>query len=243
MNENDHTEKLQKSKVNLLVKVQVIIAVVAVIVTIVAALQIIPLIEKKESLDKEIKAKIVQLDSINNELKTLTPLAKKGLGYKPEKVTENTSIPKTSLQAVDAANQILSRSSSTRRSAVTIVVYTKNLEKEVNTNVVLPSLRELGFRIDTRTSGLQTVETNAIWFGSNVSIDDVKLVVYQLIGAGLPIKAIRPFRNPQAKANRIEIGGDAGIVNQPELTVEQIRNTTEFVRDEGSGNDYSTTSQ
>lgn len=250
MNANDSTENVPKSKLSLLVKIQVVIAVIAVAVTVFAVLQISPLIERKAALEKEITeleqertTKIAELEQIKNQLEKLTPLAKKGLGYKSEKVSEDSSIPEASLQAVEAANQILSRSSGTRRSDITIVVYAKELEKEVNTSVVIPSLQELGFRIDTRTSGLQRVESNAIWFGSDVHIDDVKLVAYQLIGAGLPIKAIRPFRNPQAKATRIEIGGDASIVNRPLLTVEEIRAASEFTRDEDDRDSNGATSQ
>lgn len=265
MNADDNIEQSQRAKLTLLVKIQVVIAVIAIAVTIIAVFQIGPLIDRKEKLVKEIagieqergariaelkqsKAELVlskteltqskaeleqiedELKKKENELKTITPLARRGLGMKAGKGSEDSLIPEASLQAVEATKQILSHNNNNNRSDVTIVLYTKNLEKDANINVVIPALVELGFRIDKKTSSLQTVSTNAIWFGSNVHIDDVKLVAYNLIGAGVPIKAIRPFRDPGRKASRIEIGGDKNILNRLVLTVEKIREAPNFTR-------------
>jgi len=55
--------------------------------------------------------------------------------------------------------------------------------------IVEDALRELKFNYITGESEL-SISTNAIWFGNDVPIEDVKLVAYTLIRAGVEIKAI-----------------------------------------------------
>lgn len=71
--------------------------------------------------------------------------------------------------------------------------------------------------------------TNSIWFGGNVSIEDVKLVASQLIEAGVPIKAIRPFSG-NSKASVIEVATDREIGQVPNKTLEQVDQATKFDR-------------
>ncbi|MEO0374660.1 MAG: caspase family protein [Cyanobacteria bacterium P01_A01_bin.17] len=83
----------------------------------------------------------------------------------------------------------------------------------------------------TPKSGAQRPQTNAIWFGENVTLEDVKLVARELIQAGIPIQAIRPFSGSGRKPSRIDIGADGDIPEAtPIWTVEQINNATEFSR-------------
>lgn len=77
-------------------------------------------------------------------------------------------------------------------------------------------------------------QTNAIWFGANVPIEDIKIVALSLLRAGIPIKGIRPFRtsasNPGFKMNIIEVGASVDLENKDLLTVDQVKNATEFIR-------------
>ena len=239
-----------------------VIAVIAIVIVLVAALQISPLIERKAKLEKEVASidslmaeKKTQLDSLDAEISQLTPLAKKGLGYKEEKVEHAIPISKASLQASQALSQLskeweqrqpepqATRAPANsgnnwqrnRRPARTdnrpvITVYTKNLEKEINIKTVCGDLEDKGFRIDYKNSQLQSVETNAVWFGRNISIDEVKIVALQLMSAGVQIKAIRPFKNRNSKINIIEVGGDAALNNQAPMTVQEVRNANSFGR-------------
>ena len=71
--------------------------------------------------------------------------------------------------------------------------------------------------------------TNSIWFGDDVSIEDVKLVASQLVKAGVPIQAIRPFSG-NSKASVIEVAADREIGQVPKKTLEQIDEATAFDR-------------
>jgi len=122
-----------------------------------------------------------------------------------------------------------SRLPSARAREITVEYFPKDFDPEV----VRDALQELGFRLVVRQAILPDIPTNSIWFGSLVSIEDVKLVAYTLIRAGVKIKAIRPFRTrPAERASLIQVGGDALLVDAPALTVEEIRAATEFTRDE-----------
>ena len=75
--------------------------------------------------------------------------------------------------------------------------------------------------------------TNAIWFGSNVSLKDVKLVAEKLLTQGVPIKVIRPFNKPSSRLSKswvIDIGADHDCPNDKRvLTLREIRNAKEFL--------------
>ncbi|MGB7947259.1 MAG: hypothetical protein WCH75_06225, partial [Candidatus Binatia bacterium] len=80
---------------------------------------------------------------------------------------------------------------------------------------------------------VQQIPTNAIWFGSPVDIEDVKLVALTLIRAGVQIRAIRPIQDYLVNKKDlplIQVGADSSVVNDPPLTVEQIRAASRFTR-------------
>jgi hypothetical protein len=78
--------------------------------------------------------------------------------------------------------------------------------------------------------------TNAIWFGSNVSLKDVKLVAEKLLEEGVPIKVIRPFIKPSSILSKswfIDIGADHDCPNDKRvLTLREIRNAKDFLYQE-----------
>lgn len=71
MKTNDAIEQSPKSKISLLIKFQVVIAIMAITVTIAILLQIGPLIEKKSDLEKQISNSEAKLDSTDKELEVL----------------------------------------------------------------------------------------------------------------------------------------------------------------------------
>ncbi len=99
--------------------------------------------------------------------------------------------------------------------------------KDVDENKVESALMELGFTLDKRRAPLPGVPTNAIWYGTPVSVDDAKLVALTLVRAGVQIKAIRPFADysPRRDAPLIQVGGDVALINAPPLSVDGIRKT------------------
>lgn len=68
-------------------------------------------------------------------------------------------------------------------------------------------------------------QSNAIFYGDDVSIDDIQLVAYTLLSEGLPIKIIKLslFHNTW-KSSSIEIGTDTTLLNTPTLSLEDIKN-------------------
>ena len=245
----DIPEKDIHIKFSALLKVQVVIAVVALGVTILVLLQIGSLFEKKGELEKEIKQKeikVEELEKVIAEKKTLiaslTPSARKGLGFKQGTDDQGLTIPGQSLSARDAANEIIQRSSAddqNRRKHITVQYFPKNLDKEVNIHIVIPSLQEFGFIVEKKEAVVTWKQTNAIWFGSRVKPEDVKLVAYTLISAGMKIRWIKPFqKSDPRKASLIQIGaisiieGERDYVDSlSEIKVEDIRKTDIFSKD------------
>lgn len=135
----------------------------------------------------------------------------------------------------DSANRLLEviRKNHPLDTQVTISYYSRTAETEK----ITLSLKALPYEVSTKTQikeMMRNVPTNSVWFGRNVHIADVKVIALALIRAGIPVKAIRPFRNtnPNYKANRVEIGGDARIeqLSIAPYTVHQIDTATRFQR-------------
>jgi hypothetical protein len=103
---------------------------------------------------------------------------------------------------------------------------------------VAAALRELGFQADVRPSIGVGPATDTLWFGSKVSLDEVKLVASILIEAGIPISNILPFRpqSPRANLALIQVGSlppppaDPDITRRAPYTTEELRNATRFER-------------
>ena len=154
----------------------------------------------------------------------------KSFGWVNEKLAEtNLTDAEQSLRAEEERTLLASTASIRKREPITI----EYLPKDVDREIVEGALKELGFRLTTGVTQILHVPTNAIWFGASVPIEDVKLVAYTLIRAGVKIKVIRPFRNPRgARASIVQVGADELYVDAPALTVEEIRSATEFIRKE-----------
>jgi uncharacterized caspase-like protein len=92
--------------------------------------------------------------------------------------------------------------------------------------IVLEALAPLSSRVKSCSSNLEpTPRTNAVWYGSQVPIKDVRLVATQLRQANVMIQSIQPFQNSDTKQLIIDVGADRTISEkQPVLTLEDIRN-------------------
>ena len=87
-------------------------------------------------------------------------------------------------------------------------------------------LDELGYYIHEREvdSVYRDFQSNAIFYGDSVSLNDLQIVSYTLINQGLPIKIIKPSRfHDSWKAHSIEIGADTTSTDKTSITLEQLR--------------------
>ncbi|MDZ7369493.1 MAG: hypothetical protein ONB43_27105 [candidate division KSB1 bacterium] len=110
--------------------------------------------------------------------------------------------------------------SSGSRKDITIEYYARNFDPQK----VESNLKELGVTLDIKTSS-STIPINMIRFGSNISIDDIKLVACRTIDAGLQIKSIALFSSPSGKnASKIQIGGDSRCEGLRAWTCAEIGN-------------------
>lgn len=133
-----------------------------------------------------------------------------------------------SLSANDAIKFILSRHKPNNN--IIIAYYDRTIdEKRVGLE-----LRALGYHFKNKSASeyMSKKKTNAIWFGAEVPIVDIKIVALTLIRAGIPIKGIRPYKNNSTyrnyKKNIIEVGASVDLDTKPQLTVEQVKNAKEF---------------
>ena len=131
--------------------------------------------------------------------------------------------------ANQALQQSLPRAGREKRKSVVVEYFPKNVDE----NKVEAALTELGFTLRKPAAIVQQIPTNAIWFGSPVDIEDVKLVALTLIRAGVQIRAIRPIQDYLVNKKDlplIQVGADSSVVNDPPLTVEQIQAASRFTR-------------
>jgi len=102
--------------------------------------------------------------------------------------------------------------------------------KSADNGHVQAILESLSFPYTERVPVNQNV-TNAIWFGDDVGLDDVKLLAGALADAKIPIRAIRQFHDGKgAKGKLIEVGADADRNGDPVFTSDRIKSAKAFPR-------------
>jgi TolA-binding protein len=103
---------------------------------------------------------------------------------------------------------------------ITVEYYPKDVDPEA----LQATLTKLGFNLEIKKSEVTNIPINILFYGKNVSEDDVKLVAYTLIRAGVQIRAIQPFTKlADEKATVIQVGALPGLDSKPALEVEKIR--------------------
>lgn len=81
---------------------------------------------------------------------------------------------------------------------------------------VIRALERQGFEVDSREG--QSTVVNAVWYGPDVDIESVRLVVLTLIGEGLEIQRVAASGPPSV----IQIGTSKASLYRDALTVEQV---------------------
>jgi len=105
-------------------------------------------------------------------------------------------------------------------SNVTIKYY----RKPTDSQKLAIALKDLGFTVSEQTAR-NLHETNCIWYGSAVDANDVKLVAYAIIRAGLDLRGIQPQSNPSAESHTIQVGHNPRLEDAPPFSVELINKT------------------
>jgi hypothetical protein len=103
------------------------------------------------------------------------------------------------------------------RSRVTVEYFAKPSDSERLKTV----LNSLGFRIKT-TEAINPNPTNVVWYGSEVTANDVKIVALAMIRAGVTLQGIQPFQKSTTKPLMIQVGHEPRIEDLPPLTTEAI---------------------
>lgn len=84
------------------------------------------------------------------------------------------------------------------------------------------SLRRLGYYLHEREAEDNIgLESNSLYYGSDVDVKDIQLVAYQLLQSGIPLKSITRSQYDW-KYNSLEIGADSLVQNRPVLELSDI---------------------
>jgi hypothetical protein len=107
------------------------------------------------------------------------------------------------------------------RTDVVVRYYSKPKDKGM-----VYGLSKYGFYIHERSSDdlYKNFATNALYFGDDVKNEDIQLVSYLLLEAGVELKKILPSKlHDDWKSNAIEIGTDTLFLKLPTLKLKEIR--------------------
>jgi hypothetical protein len=120
------------------------------------------------------------------------------------------------LKAVEEVAQ--SGSIAEKRKAFKVEYYPKNIDE----TIIDKALKALGFALESKKSDEES-PINTILYGNDVDGQDVKLVAYVLIRAGVEIKEIRPFDSKRTdKSSVIQVGAFKDYEGLPPKTVRDI---------------------
>jgi hypothetical protein len=81
-------------------------------------------------------------------------------------------------------------------------------------------LEQRGFQVDPRDG--RWTEVNAVWYGTGVDVESVRLLALTLIESGMEIHRIAPFDRAAEKPFVIHVESSAKALYQDTLTVEQV---------------------
>ena len=179
--------------------------------------------------NSELKLGTVQtkLTDLRTEMDLIISTSLNAFGWPIEDIEKEDKFSLNVTESLNANNKIREVIFDPRfklSTGVTIQYYPKSKDKYK----VVPALEEFGFDVNTRSSNplLTDQETNAVWFGKSVPIEDVKLVTFTLIRAGVEIKFVIQAENLQS--NKLLIGTSSPNKHMSRMLVSDIHTTTEF---------------
>lgn len=227
---NGPSERRESPFISRLMKAQIVIAVIIVVLSVVIGLRIPALLKEKSRLEKDLTDKQEQLEQIHGQLDearkvllAINPILEKYGVLKKLTVDDlKSDLVKQSFEANQEIQRTLAQANSERR--VPVWYFSKDVN--VDPRAVRESLQELGFNVLENNAPRPDLPSNTVSFGESISPNEAKLVVYTLIRAGIPIKAM--CRNPRT-GPVIQVYGDERLLNKPPVTVQQILNKNQFI--------------
>lgn len=154
-----------------------------------------------------------KLDSnFENLFKTLSDY-----GLKDPKKTSLDKINKI-IQANKLRDEIISKTVNNNRKNIEIRYFPKDVDGEK----VISALKELDFNITTGVAKIPNGQTNAIYYGSNVNEESLKLVILTLYRAGVLINGAFTFQNNKGKENQIQVVHSQKVTKNSKLEVEKL---------------------
>lgn len=96
--------------------------------------------------------------------------------------------------------------------------------KDVDQGKVDEALGDLGYPISRPRARLDSTPTNAIWYGSAVPEEDVRVVALALMRAGVALREIAPIRDTPGKRDLplIQVGASVRVKDAPAWSVERV---------------------
>jgi hypothetical protein len=155
------------------------------------------LTDQRNKVEAELATKIAELNKVRNERQALASVINAYGGKAPAKPQQR---------------------------AARIIYFPKGVDGER----VEAALKDLGFRVDkgNTTQGMSNKATNALFCGSQVTPDELKLVALALINGGVQLQTIRGAR--QQGPNVIQIGHSDRVEQNKLLTAQSVVDGTAF---------------
>ena len=87
-------------------------------------------------------------------------------------------------------------------------------------------LRGVGYQVSVEQARAEVVATNAISYGANVPLTDVRIIALALARAGAQLRRVCPFRESGGRANVVQVIGSSLSDRFPTLSVKQLEAIT-----------------
>lgn len=172
--------------------------------------------EIKELLDKTDK---IEKTTTDNQLgiQNLTKILKEYGVIKPQNL--NISQTEKIFKADQRRKELIAESTNSNNRDKILIQY---FPKDVDGEKVYMALEELNFMVSEGNANLPKSATNALYYGTNVDEESIKLVVLTLIRAGVDIKGIFKFTNGTNREHIIQIVHSKNVSAQSQTKVEEL---------------------
>lgn len=119
--------------------------------------------------------------------------------------------------ATKERQKLLESTDAAHRALITVQYY----EKDNDPGVIKASLQELGFKYESK-EGMIPKASNTIWAGNKVTADEIKLIAFSLIRAGVELKCIELRSKPDWEY-RVQVGHDRNNESNSNLKIEDVQ--------------------
>jgi hypothetical protein len=170
-----------------------------------------------------LRDKASQLQRESEQLDKTIELKKSELQLKKGELTDKQRLIETLAPLLDLTPLVISDPMRAARSKIAVQYVSRDIKPEA-----LAVIKQFGFAPEDKRPPNDTPTTNIIWFGKNVSTDDVKLVAYILVRQDFKVNDIKLFPKSSGSENVIQVGVLGKSKSSSYLTVEQIAEKKTF---------------